>query len=272
MAGYVATTAAKCSGVSSYTVTPASRRGWPAFGWAHVAPPVSSPRIGTSAAMGSQLISQLQPTRSAPAAVSAATACSGVTPIMVRKPLAAGLKAMLARTGRPPAAATASSTAMVASVRSNIVSMLRRSTPPATKARACSLKVTRRASGSALPIGLTIWPHGPMSPATKRPGNSRSRTATASRAPAWLSSTARDARPCAARRMPVPPKVLVLTISEPAAKKLRWMSSTSDGCETFHSSGHSPAWNPRSMSARPRPPSRSSGRSAMRARRSTAAV
>ena len=70
----------------------------------------------------------------------------------------------------------------------------------------------------------------------------------------------------------MPPKVLVFTMSEPAAKKLRWMSSTSAGCETFHSSGHSPAVNPRSMSARPMPPSSSSGRSAMRAKRSMARV
>ena len=54
--------------------------------------------------MGSALISQLQPTRSAPASLSAATAASGSTPIMVRKPLAAGLKVMLASTGRPSAA------------------------------------------------------------------------------------------------------------------------------------------------------------------------
>ena len=98
-----------------------------------------------------------------------------------------------------------------------MVSMLRRSTPPAIRARACSANVARSASGSALPMGLTICPHGPMSPATQRPGNSRSRTPTARRAPASLSSTARADSPCASRRMAVPPKVLVFTTSAPAA-------------------------------------------------------
>src|SRR5665647_3046441 len=166
--------------------------------------------MGTSSAMGSAAISQLQPTIAAPASLRVATAEAGSTPIMVRKPRAAGLKAMLASTGRPAAADTTASTATRASVRSNIVSMLRRSTPPRTSASACSANEARRASGSASPMGLSIMPHGPMSPA------SRSRCATARPAAASLNSTARAAIPCASRRSPVPPKVLVFTMSEPA--------------------------------------------------------
>ena len=66
-------------------------------------------------------------------------------------------------------------------------------------------------------MGATIWPQGPMSPATQQPGNSRSRTPVARRAPASLNSTARAENPCASRRIAVPPKVLVFTMSEPAA-------------------------------------------------------
>src|SRR5674476_1328552 len=90
--------------------------------------------------------------------------------------------------GRPVLASSAS-------VRSNMVSMLSRSAPPATSAAACCLKAAPMSPGSATPIGGTRWPHGPMSPATRRPVNSRSRTATARRAPASLSSAARSALP-----------------------------------------------------------------------------
>ena len=121
---------------------------------------------------------------------------------MVRKPLAAGLKAMLASTGRPSAAATAASTAMrrLGEVEHRLDV---EEVHPAGDQRPRLLGEggAQVASGSAVPMGATIWPQGPMSPATQRPGNSRSRTPAARRAPASLSSTARAESPCASRRM-----------------------------------------------------------------------
>ncbi len=67
-----------------------------------------------------------------------------------------------------------------------------RSTPPATSASACSAKTSRSSSTVASPIGGSMRPDGPMSPATSLPGATSSRAAVARRAPAVFNSATRS--------------------------------------------------------------------------------
>ena len=82
---------------------------------------------------------QLPPTASAPQAVSPATACSGETPIIVWPRVS---KVIVATRGMPGATRRTPSMAALISVRSDIVSIQIRSTPPATSAAACSAKTS----------------------------------------------------------------------------------------------------------------------------------
>ena len=86
---------------------------------------------------------QLPPTASAPQASSAATACSGETPIIVWPRVSNVIVAMSAMPG--DARRTPSIAALI-SLRSDIVSIQMRSTPPATSDAACSRKMSTASS------------------------------------------------------------------------------------------------------------------------------
>ena len=125
---------AKSSGPRSKTVRPSSIRGMPALGLA-----ISGMRAkGFIAAISSFIVcgpvEQLQPKASAPRLWSVSRALTASQPVIVRPP---GSKVIVTMTGRSQTSRAASSAAR-ASCRSNIVSMMRPETPPATSASICS--------------------------------------------------------------------------------------------------------------------------------------
>ncbi len=91
--------------------------------------------------------------------------------------------------------------AALISLRSDIVSIQMRSTPPATSDAACSRKTSTASSYSSVPSGATISPLGPMSPATRAsPPAASGPRARRRMAAVRLSSSTRSWRPC--RRQP----------------------------------------------------------------------
>ena len=92
-----------------------------------------------TATISSGPLPQLPPTASAPQAVSAATACSGETPIIVCPRVS---KVIVAISGTRGETSRTPSIAARTSSRSDIVSIQIRSTPPAINAAACSAKMS----------------------------------------------------------------------------------------------------------------------------------
>ena len=158
---------------------------------------------------------QLPPTASTPRAVSASTACSGETPIIVWPRVS---KVMVAMTGVSGAARRTPSMAAVISARSDIVSIHRTSAPPATRAAACSAKMSTASAGSSVPRGAMISPVGPMSPATSARPPAAVTSARSRMAAVRLMSATLSCRPCMPRRARLAPNVLVMRMREPASR------------------------------------------------------
>ena len=93
--------------------------------------------------------------------------------------------------------------AALISLRSDIVSIQMRSTPPATSDAACSRKTSTASSYSSVPSGATISPLGPMSPATSAVPPAAWTSARRRMAAVLLSSSTRSCRPCSREPQPV---------------------------------------------------------------------
>ena len=168
------------------------------------------------------------------------TACSGVTPIMVKRPRGFLSNTMLPMIIRP----VFSRAALIARLTSSsaiIVSKATPSAPPSSNAVTCSAKASYISSSDTGPSGARNSPVGPAVATTWRPSGAALRACpTASR----LSSRTRSPCPYFPRRNLLPPKELVSTKSEPAAKNSAAICRTTSGCVTFISSGHAPGSSP----------------------------
>ena len=123
-----------------------------------------------------------------------------MTPIIVWPRVS---KVIVVTRAMPGAARRTPSMAALISLRSDIVSIQMRSTPPATSDAACSRKTSTASSYSSVPSGATISPLGPMSPATSAvPAGGVGPRRGARMAAVRLSSSTRSRRPC--RRKPQP--------------------------------------------------------------------
>ena len=112
-----------------------------------------------------------------------------------------------------PAASRAAATASRSSSRFPNVSRMSRSMPASSSASICSRNAARASANDVGPSGSMRTPSGPTAPATKMPSLAASR---ASRTPAWLMAFSFSAIPNPARRIRLPPNVLVSRISAPA--------------------------------------------------------
>ena len=156
-------TARQYSGAwTSNTVRPSSARGSPALAWTMTGHLAHGNMRSTSGTRSSGPSEQLMPTASAPIELKVTAATSGVVPRKVR-PSSANV--IVTKTGRSEFSTTARSAAL-ASARSAMVSIIKRSAPAAVAARACSAKSAYASSKGRVPIGSRSCPDGPMSAAT----------------------------------------------------------------------------------------------------------
>jgi len=154
------------SGVSGYTSAPAFISGSPALAWMASGSSVCARMSRAISSIASMPLPQFDPTTSAPAAESPATACATLTPITVKNPRRVRSNVIVAITGSAGATRLAASTASRASVRSVIVSTTMRSAPAPASAVTCRAKPSPISAGSPSPYGFSTSPHGPTDPAT----------------------------------------------------------------------------------------------------------
>ncbi len=149
-------------GLMSYSVTPSSTWGRPAFACAMTGTldHGSMRRMSGATSLGPS--EQLMPTTLAPSELKVFAATSGVVPRKVRP---SSSKVMVQNMGRSEHS-FAASTAALASARSAMVSMMKRSAPAASAARTCCANSSYASSNGSVPMGSRSDPVGPMSAAT----------------------------------------------------------------------------------------------------------
>ncbi len=152
------------SGGSGHTVSPASRRGMPAFGWIATGSAVRLRNSDAISTIASEPWPQFEPTAEAPASSSARHASSTPVPMIVKNPRGVRSKVIVATTGVPGIASRASRTAIDASETSVIVSTTTASTPASARARIVTEKLSRTSSGETSPQGSRRRPEGPHEP------------------------------------------------------------------------------------------------------------
>ena len=157
-----ATAAAYSSGPMSKTVWPSTTRGRPALAWTITGQLAHGSMRDASGATSAGPSEQLMPTAAAPSEESVSAATSGVVPRNVRP---SSWKVIVTRAGRSEFSRTARRAAL-ASARSAIVSMTKRSAPAASAARTWRAKSSYASSKGRVPMGARSWPVGPMSAAT----------------------------------------------------------------------------------------------------------
>ncbi len=145
------------------------------------------------------------PSASTPSAESVIAATSGVVPRKVRPSSA---KVIVQKMGRSEFS-LAASTAALASARSAMVSMMKRSAPAASAARTCSAKSSYASSKLQVPSGASSWPVGPRSAATYG--------APLALAHAIAAEKTRSTVAASPSLAALAPKVLVVTTSAPAS-------------------------------------------------------
>ena len=204
---------------------PSISRGRPALGWADNRAEVTAASRSIDSSIGAGPTLQLTPTTSAPRATSTGANCSGGVPSRL---LPSSSVVICATMGRSQMRRTAAIAALI-SFRSRNVSRMKRSTPPARRASACSVKYCSASSTPVFPQGSTRIPRGPIAPATyarssassesarcARPEPCRAAALRAIRAPSWLMSATFSLRPNARSLIRLAPKVLVSMMSAPA--------------------------------------------------------
>ena len=131
----------------------------------------------------------------------------------------------------PATAASSSSTAEIVSIHST-------SQPPSASASACSANAASPGlAGRARRSARRSRRSAPSSPRPAPAGRRRRRPRGRGAPPPGSARRRAPARHAGARRIRLPPKLLVRMRSEPASTKLWWTARTRSGCSRFHSSG-----------------------------------
>ncbi len=175
--------------------------------------PAASRMSATAASVSARLAPQLAPMPSMPSSERRRPASVPVRPIIVRPAVS---KLRVATTGRSVARLEPRSAASTVG-RSLRVSIQIRSAPPASRASACSAKAASVSASERAPSGSINSPVGPIEPATSTCLSASSAARRAHRIPAALISATRPCRSWSLSRCRLPPKVLLTTMSEPAA-------------------------------------------------------
>src|SRR5262249_28020691 len=207
---------------------------------------------------------QFEPIKSAPTSTRRRAACSGQLLSSLSSQASPG-NVIEATIGSCETCRTASIAARISQSERN-VSRMKKSTPRASSADACSRKRARTRSSDSSSCGSYESQVGPIEPPTKTSLPETSRALRASLTAAPLISATFSSRPKAFSLCRLAPNVLVSMTRAPASMYWRWQSRTRSGCERLSSSTQ-PLWDgSRLCRSDPIPPSSTRMRSSKAAR------